>query len=279
MRAVLGMLWASISLRLGLGPMTTTTGEGGGALRQGGEGLCRLAAAAGRGGRTAGRSLNGDNNCNENSDDDNNINNESPAMALTFQKLRGVLHRAIADQASSLRDSLGHQRGDRATAPMMTAAAMAEWDTFVIDLRLSATSRRLPLTLSRLLGWIYRLKGYLSFVPVHLGGGDAVTPPPPGPAPASTSSTVAAIAIVLIPAAMTLGRMPTRQPTIFYLRVSFVLSVHLGGGNAATPQPPGPAPASTLLTVAAIAIVIIPAAMTLGRMHASQPTMFYLHVT
>jgi hypothetical protein len=51
--------------------------------------------------------LNGDNYCNKNSDDDNNINNESPAMALKFQKLRGVLHRAIADQASSLRDALG----------------------------------------------------------------------------------------------------------------------------------------------------------------------------
>jgi hypothetical protein len=142
-------------------------------------------------------------------------------MTLTFQKLRGVLHRAMADQVSSLRDALRHQRGDRATAPMMTAAAMAEWDTCAIDLRLSATSRRLPLTLSRLLGWIYRLEGYLSFVlSVHLGGGDAMTPQPPGPAPASTLSTVATIVIILIPAAMTLGRMPTSQPTMFYLRVT-----------------------------------------------------------
>ena len=101
-------------------------------------------------------------------------------MTLTFQKLRGVLHRAMADQVSSLRDALRHQRGDRATAPMMTAAAMAEWDTCAIDLRLSATSRRLPLTLSRLLGWIYRLEGYLSFVlSVNLGGGDAATTPIP----------------------------------------------------------------------------------------------------
>ena len=120
-------------------------------------------------------------------------------MALTFQKLRGVLHRAIADQASSLRDALGPQRGDRATALMMTTAAMAEWETFAIDLHLSATSRRLPLTLSRLLGWIDLLEGYLSFVlSRHLSGGDAATPPPPGPAPASTLSTVAAIVIVLI---------------------------------------------------------------------------------
>jgi hypothetical protein len=66
---------------------------------------------------------------------------------------------------------------------------------------------------------------------------------------------------------------------MIYLRVSFVLSVHLGGGDAATPQPPGPAPASTLLTVATIVIVLIPVAMTLGRMPTSQPTMFYLRVT
>ena len=120
-------------------------------------------------------------------------------MALTFQKLRGVLHRAIADQASSLRDALGHQRGNRATALMMTAGAMAEWETFAINLHLSATSRRLPLTLSRLLGWIDLLEGYLSFVlSRHLSGSDAATPLPPGPAPALTSLTVAAIVIVLI---------------------------------------------------------------------------------
>ncbi len=153
----------------------------------------------GRVGATAVRSLNGENYCNEKGDDDNNINNESPTMALTFQKLRGVLHRAIADQASSLRDAFGHQRGDRATAPMMTAAAMAEWEKFAIDLHLSATSRRLPLTLSCLLGWIDLLEGYLFFVlSRHLRGGDAATPPFPGPASASTPSTVAAIVIVLI---------------------------------------------------------------------------------
>jgi hypothetical protein len=101
-------------------------------------------------------------------------------MALMFQKLRGVLQRAMADQASSLKDALGHQRGNRETAPMMTAAAMAKWDTCAINLRLSATPRCLLLTLSHLLGWIYWLKGYLSFVlSVHLGGGDAATPPIP----------------------------------------------------------------------------------------------------
>jgi hypothetical protein len=82
--------------------------------------------SGGRAGGTAGRLLNGDNDCNENSDDDNNINKESPAMALTFQKVRGVLHRAIVDQASSLQDALGHLPGNHATAPMMTAVAMAE---------------------------------------------------------------------------------------------------------------------------------------------------------
>jgi hypothetical protein len=87
---------------------------------------------------------------------------------------------------------------------------------------------------------------------------------------------VSAIAIVLIPTAMTLGRMPTSQLTMFYLRVSFIPFVHLGGGNAATPQAPRPAPALTSSLVAAIAIVVIPAAMTLGRMPTSQPTMFYL---
>jgi hypothetical protein len=82
---------------------------------------------------------------------------------------------------------------------------------------------------------------------------------------------VATILVVLIPAAMILTRMPTSHPTMFYLRVSFVLSVNLGGSNAATPQPPGPAPASTLLIVAAIVIVLIPAAMTLRKV-ARQPT-------
>ncbi len=178
--------------------MTTTAGEGGCCPSPGRRGPGRT----GRGGRVGGaavQSLNGENYCNEKGDDDDNINNESPRIALTFQKLRGVLHRAIGDQASSLRDALGHQRGDRATAPMMTEAAMAEWETFAIDLHLSATSRRLPLTLSRLLGWIDLLEGYLSFVlSRHLSGGDAATPPPTGPAPASTSLTVAAIVIVLI---------------------------------------------------------------------------------
>jgi hypothetical protein len=178
--------------------MTTTTGEGGCCPSPGRRGP----GWTGRGSRVGGtavRLLNGENYCNEKGDDDDNINNESPTMALTFQKLRGVLHRVIADQASSLRDVLGHQRGDRATALMMTTAAMAEWETFAIDLHLSATSRRLPLTLSRLLGWIHLLEGYLSFVlSRHLSGGDATTPPPPGPAPASTSLTVAAIVIVLI---------------------------------------------------------------------------------
>jgi hypothetical protein len=115
--------------------------------------------------------LNGENYCNEKGDDDDNINNKNPTMALTFQKLCGVLHRAIADQALSLRDVLGHQCGNRTTAPMMTTAAMAEWETFAIDLHLSATSRRLPLMLSRLLGWINLLEGYLSFIlSRHLSG-------------------------------------------------------------------------------------------------------------
>jgi hypothetical protein len=178
--------------------MTTTAGEGGCCPSPGRRGPGRTGRGS-RGGGTAVRSLNGENYCNEKGDDNDNINNESPTMALTFQKLRSVLHHAIADQASSLRDALGHQRGDRATAPMMTAAAMAEWEMFAIDLHLSATSRRLLLMLSHLLGWIDLLEGYLSFVlSRHLSGGDAATPPPPGPAPASTSSTVAAIMIVLI---------------------------------------------------------------------------------
>jgi hypothetical protein len=96
--------------------------------------------------------LNEDKDCNKNSDDDNNINNESPVMALTFQKLRDMLHCTITDQASSLQDALGHQCGNRATAPLMTAATMAKWETFAINLHLYATSCRLPLTLSRLLG-------------------------------------------------------------------------------------------------------------------------------
>jgi hypothetical protein len=52
--------------------------------------------------------LNGENDCNKNNNDGNNINNESPAMALTFQKLRGILHHIIANQALSLQDVLGH---------------------------------------------------------------------------------------------------------------------------------------------------------------------------
>ena len=194
MRAVLGTLRAGTSVRLGLGP-----GPGGLPVAR-----AERAWADGRRRRRR-RNEDGDddNDGNEKSrrsDDDDNDNDhsddggdESPAAALTFQKLRDVLHRAIADEASSLRNALGHCRGgDGATTTTTTMTTttntttiiMAQWETFAIDLRLSATTaRRLPLTLSLLSDWIDRLGGYLSLVlsanlgddddPAHLArGGD-----------------------------------------------------------------------------------------------------------
>ncbi len=127
---------------------------------------------------------NGADDFNENSNDNNDTNNKSPTTALTFQKLHDMLHRAIADQAL-LWDVLEHCCSNRPTAPTTTAATMAQWERFPINLHLSATARCLPLTLSRLSGWIDRLGGCLSFIlSVHFGGGNAATPPPSGLAPA-----------------------------------------------------------------------------------------------
>jgi len=205
MRAVLGTLRAGTSVRLGLGPIGWSGGGGvvGGCLAgrdDGGLPVARAerawaerALAGGRRRRRRNEDDGYDDDGHENSRSDDNDDNghgdnnghgdETPAAALTFQKLRDVLHRAIADQASSLRNALGHcRRDDGATAATTTTtttttattATMAEWETFAIDLRLSATTaRRLPLTLSRLSDWIDRLGGYLSFVPPR-GGVDAV---------------------------------------------------------------------------------------------------------
>ena len=203
MRAVLGTLRAGTSVRLGLGPIGWSGGGVGGGCclagrrDDGGLPVARAERAwaerALADGRRRRRRRNEDDDGydddgHENSRSDDSGNNghgdERPTAALTFQKLRDVLHRAIADQASSLRNALGHCRRDDGVATATTTTAtttttasattMAEWETFAIDLRLSATTaRRPPLTLSRLSDWIDRLGGYLSFVlSAYLGGGD-----------------------------------------------------------------------------------------------------------
>jgi hypothetical protein len=121
MHAVMGTLWASTCLRLGLGPTTTATGWGEGCPSSPGRTGPERMSGGGRVERTAGRLLKWDKDCNKiNNDDDNkgglplqcndnchgNTNNKGPTMALTFEKLRGMLHCAIRDQASFLRDVL-----------------------------------------------------------------------------------------------------------------------------------------------------------------------------
>ena len=63
-------------------------------------------------------------------------------MALTFQKLFSVLHGAIADQALFLWDALGHCRGNCATVLTTTAAMMAKWEMFAINLPLTTMGGR-----------------------------------------------------------------------------------------------------------------------------------------
>jgi hypothetical protein len=104
------MLWASRSLRPGLRPMKTDAG-GRGCPLSGQRKPWWMGGGGGAGG-TASQSLNGDNDCNKNINDDDDTNKESPMMALTFQKLRSMLHRTIADQALSLWDALGHCRSN-----------------------------------------------------------------------------------------------------------------------------------------------------------------------
>jgi hypothetical protein len=97
-------------------------------------------------------------------------------------------------------------------------ATLTKWEMFAINVHLSAMACHLPPMLS-LLGWILWLRVYLFFVlPVHLGSGDAVPPLPLGPAPASAlMHSHFVIAIVVIPVVMTPRRMPTSQPTFFFM--------------------------------------------------------------
>jgi hypothetical protein len=61
----------------------------------------------------------------------------------------------------------------------------------------------------------------------------------------------------------------------------FVLSMHLRGSNAMPPppHPPGQPRHQHHCTVAAIAVVVIPAMMTPRNMPTIQPTIFYMPVT
>ncbi len=84
------------------------------------------------------------------------------------------------------------------------------------------TRGRLPLTISHQLGWIKWLGGYLSCVlSVHFGGGDAAPPHPLGQHWHWHCCMNIAIAIIIIPKAMTPGRMPASQPNIIYMHLTF----------------------------------------------------------